>query len=277
MSELEEKFEILKNEVDALQIALMNQNATWFKNIPLWVSILALLFSFGTTVVSYQRAESQNNQALKSELRVVLQRLSQLPSEQFEKKKEHEGDENAIAFFASQANQEGTLLAKQSASIAKKIPPELITSIEYASIAVALQNSYQIDEALTYLSMAKLKVEGMNDEVSVLRGIANLKFISGQPEQGRTEYQEALSVFSKYQGHNEYTIKSTHVWTYRYWAYAEAGIGRLDLANQKLEQAMKLTSTIMISPGRSQLEGQIQQTWHELNNNGKSSTSKNEK
>lgn len=265
MSNLEEKFEILKSEVDALQHARLNQHTPWYKNIPVWVSILALLFSFGTTVFSYQRAESQNNQALKSELRVVLQRLSQLPTEQLEKTKKYEGDESAIIFLSSQSFQEATLLAKQSVSIAKRIPDELLTSIEYMSIALALQSASQIEEAFTYLNLATSKAEDVNDKISALRVTANLNFISGQPELGRIKYKEALNIFSKYKGFNEFIIKSAHIGTYRYWAYAEASIGRKDLANHKLEEARGLASTLMVSPGRAQLERQINQAWQEIN------------
>lgn len=265
MSELDEKFDLLKNEVDALQIALLSQQTPWYKNISIWISISALLFSFGTTLVSYERTKVQDIQALKSELRIVLQRLAQLPTQQFELSKKYKGDENAIGFLASQINQESTLLAKQSASIASKIPPELITSAEYSSVALALQNSYQIGDALRYLELALKTSESVNDEVAALRGIANLYFISGQPELGRVKYQETLNVFSKYKGHNQFVQKSTHIWTYRFWANSEAGMNRLDLANQKLDEAKKLVSTIPLSPGRNTLEKQIQQTRDDLN------------
>ncbi len=265
MPEKDTKYNELKTKIDALEGAFQNTNNPWIKNISIWISICALLFSFGTTIISYKRAESLNNQALKAELREVLQRLSQLPTENFEKSKKYKGDETAIAFMASQYNQEAILLAKQSLSIVKKIPSELVTSIEYSSVALALQNAFLLDKAMYYLELAKGKAEGVNDEVGSLRGLANLNFISGQPELGRNQYTKALAVFSKYQGYNDYTIKSTHIWTYQTWAYAEAGIGRLDLANQKLKEAKLLISTLMRSPGRLQLEAQIDQIWKEIN------------
>ena len=99
MSDLEEKFGILKNEVDALQIAITSQNSPWYKNIPVWISIMAPIFSFGTTFVSLKRAENQDIQSKKSELRGMLQRLAILPTTQFELSKKYECDKNAIGFW----------------------------------------------------------------------------------------------------------------------------------------------------------------------------------
>ncbi len=60
---------LLKREVDALQIAIHRQEAPWYKNMSTVLSIVALLFSFGTTFVSYKRTESQDVQNARVELR----------------------------------------------------------------------------------------------------------------------------------------------------------------------------------------------------------------
>ncbi len=80
-TDLIERIHSIKSEVDALQIAVMKQHAPWYKNIAVIVSIMALLFSFGTTYVSYNRTKTQDIQNSRSELRSLLQRIAVLPKE----------------------------------------------------------------------------------------------------------------------------------------------------------------------------------------------------
>ncbi|NMP30061.1 hypothetical protein HII17_00680 [Thalassotalea sp. M1531] len=269
MANTDEKLENLKGEVDALQIEVMSQRSPWFKNISIWVSIAALLFSFGTTVVSFKRTEMQDIQNTKSELRSILQRLTVLPTTQFELSKKYECDKNAIGFLGAQISQESTLLAKQAAYLAEKLPHDVISSTEYGSIALALQNAYQLNDAEKYYKLAKATSESVNDEVAALRGVANLKLLSGEVELGRMNFNEALKVFDNYPEHNTYTVSSTHIWTYLIWSTAEAGVGRLDFANIRLNEAQQIASQLMLSPGRNLLEGQIAQTKAQLNSSNK--------
>src|SRR5262249_29566262 len=48
------------------------------------IALAAFLFSFGTTIVSYRRANRQDVHNLKTELRGLLQRLAALPKENLE-------------------------------------------------------------------------------------------------------------------------------------------------------------------------------------------------
>lgn len=101
----------------------------------------------------------------------------------------------------------------------------------------------------------------MNDRVAGLRSRANLLFVTGQPDAGRVDYQKALNVFSDFAAshYDEFTKKSTHVWTERAWAYSEAGIGAREASLQHLAAAESHLAGLMPSPGLEQLRGQIVQ------------------
>ena len=71
--DLGERVDTMKREIDALQIAVMSQKKPWYKEIPVIVSVVALLFSFGTTVVSFRRTQVQDVQNMRQELRGLLQ------------------------------------------------------------------------------------------------------------------------------------------------------------------------------------------------------------
>lgn len=253
---------LLKKEVDALQIAIHGQRTPWYKSISTVLSIVALLFSFGTTLVSYKRTQSQDIQSARVELRGLLQRLASLPRENIEITKKYEKiDPSAVASIGGFINQENSLLARQAAEIAKKLPPESVSATEYYAIGVALLNAYNVDGAKELFTKAIDISTDLNDRVGALRMRANLLFITGQPDAGRVDYQRALNVFSDYSkaSYNEYTKKSTHIWTELGWAYSEANTGSRDVALQHVANAENNLSGLITSPGVEQLKNQISQ------------------
>ena len=222
--------------------------------------MLALLFSFGTTVVSYVRAQNQDVQSARIELRGLLQRLANLPRENVEITKKYEGDPAAIAAIGGFINQENALLARQAAEIASKIPQKYVSATEYYAIAAALQAAYNIDGAMALVTRAVDTSADLNDRVAALRMRANLLYLSGQPDAGRVDYQRALNVFSDFGNvHDEYTKRSTHIWTELAWAYSEASIGSKDVALQHIGNAENHLSSLIASPGADQLRASIKQ------------------
>lgn len=253
---------LLKKEVDALQIAIHSKQLPWYKNIPTILSILALLFSFGTTAVSYLRTRSQDIQSSRIELRGLLQRLAALPRENIEITKKYEKtDPAAIASVTGLLNQENSLLARQAAEITKNLPEEFVSATEHFAIGSALLNSYNISGAIDSLTKAIDVSTDMNDRVGALRVRANALFISGQPETGRVDYQRALNVFQEFKiNYNDYTKRSIHIWTELSWAYSEVGVGLNDNALQHVANAQNIVSGLIPSPGAEQLKSQINHT-----------------
>lgn len=253
---------LLKKEVDALQIAIHSQRSPWYKSMSTVLSVIALLFSFGTTFVSYKRTQSQDIQNARVELRSLLQRLASLPRESIELTKKYEKtDPAAVASISGFINQENALLARQAAEIAKKLPPESVSGTEYYAIGVALQNAYNVEGAKVSFTKAIDVSTDLNDRVGALRMRANLLFNTGQPDAGRVDYQKALDVFSNFDkaSYNEYTKRSTHIWTELGWAYSEASIGSKDVALQHVANAENYFSGLMASPGVDQLKSQVNQ------------------
>jgi tetratricopeptide (TPR) repeat protein len=259
----------LKREVDALQIAVMAQRAPWYRSIPTLLSIVALLFSFGTTAVSYVRTQAQDIQNARTELRVLLQRLAALPRENVEIMKKYEDDPASIASMSGFINQENTLLARQAAELAVRIPAEYVSATEYYAIALALQFAYNIDGAKTLFSKAIDASTDLNDRVAALRSRANLLFLSGQPDAGRIDYQRALNVFADFGSFQDPFAKSSiHIYTELSWAFSEANIGLMGEASRHIEKAEGYLATLPPSPGVEQLRSQIDQARGVLSGSG---------
>jgi len=189
----------------------------------------------------------------------MLQQLSTLPARNFELSKKYPNDPNAIAFMGGQLNQENALLASQAAELINKLPPEKVSAIEAYSVAGALLFSYENQKAMEMYQKSYDLANDMNTAVAAKRGIANLLFLNGQPEDGRVRYQEALNIFSSYGGFNEYTKKTVHIATLLNWAGAEARAGFHSNAEKKLREAEKAVHSLLPGPFTDQLKKQVQQ------------------
>jgi len=256
-NELRGQYRVLKDEVDSLQISMMKASTPWYKNLSMIISVVALLFSFGTTYVSHKRIESQDIQSLRAELRGMLQQLAMLPSKNFELAKQYSDDPDAIAFMGGQLNQENALLAFQAAELIQKLPEEQVTAIEVYGVAIALQYSYEIQKANELYNLSYRIAKDFNTAISAKRGIANSLFQLGQPEAGRVEFQDALNIFSKFQNSNDFIQKTTHIATLLNWMGAEASVGNYNIAKTKVEQAESMVRSLPPGPFTDQLKGQV--------------------
>jgi hypothetical protein len=253
----------LKQEVDALQIAFEKQDRPWYRDASTIIAVLALIFSFGTTWVSSRKADAQDVENQRIELRGLLQRLATLPKENLEAVQKYRADPGALGTIGGYINQENAFLSTQAAEIARQLPPGKVSPVEYYAIALALGNSYNLDGEKKFLSLCIQSGPDFNTEIAAVRTNAILLFLTGHPDAGRVEYQKALAIFDKndYAGYDEYTKISTHVRTQLSWAYSEYSIrGGRATAEGHIKGADALVAALQPGPGREQLDAEILQT-----------------
>jgi tetratricopeptide (TPR) repeat protein len=259
LERLQSEVQLLSGQVDILQKEVLGQTKPWYKQASTLLSILALLFSFGTTYVSDRRTSAQDVENSRAELRALLQRMAALPKENFEITQKYPENAAAQNVLSGYLNQENAFLSRQAAEIAKKLPKDRVSATEYYAIALALQQSYNLDSSKEFLHLALESAKDFNDEIAVLRTNANLLFVTGKPEAGRVEYQKALDIFSKYPNYDNFTRNSTHIWTELAWSFAERNLGFMELCSQHIGNAEHLLGNLLPGPGAEQLRNQIQQ------------------
>lgn len=257
--DLENRFELMKREVDALQIAITGQSKPWYKNVATLLSVIALLFSFGTTYVSSRRIAAQDIQSARQELRGLLQRLAALPKENVDAGIKYVEDPASRALVSGFINQENSLLTRNAAELARKLSAKSVSATEYYAIALALQNAYDLTGAQEFLNYSINAAPDFNTEIGALRMMAGMRFIQGSPEAGRVEYQKALNIFSKYPQYDPFTKISTNVWTELAWAFSEANNNSFSVASQHIENAEGLLVALPNGPGVSMLRAQVSQ------------------
>lgn len=259
MNNIEDRLTTMKREIDALQVAMLQSAKPWYHSIATWVSICALVFSFGTTYVSYKRTYSNDIAGTRQELRSLLQRLTILPQENVRAMKEFSSDPQTRAIIMGLINQENGFVVRNAVELARKLPPNSVSAAEYQALALALQNSYDVAGAIEFLDYSLDANPNFNTEVTAIRSMASLRYLQGARQAGIELYRKALDIFSKYPQYDSFTKAATQVRTELAWAFSEANAGFFDEANKHIANARNYVSGMPNAEGVNSLRAEIDQ------------------
>lgn len=263
MSE-QERYEILKKEVDSLQAQLNRDQDPWYKKPSNLISAIALLFSFGTTIVSYINSHAEDVRSNHREAMQIIQRITKLPYENFEllQKYKNSGQGQALS---GMINQENILLATQATNLIKRYP-DTFSATEFFSVATALATSNIVGEVPYLFETAIEKAETSNDYSVSTRSYAYFLYSKGDYTEGKKYYEMALDVWSKFPERNMYIVNSTDLLTLMYWSQAELMVNNIrgaekniDLAKEKLEQLPSTPMTQSLAMQINETIGFIEQ------------------
>jgi tetratricopeptide (TPR) repeat protein len=250
-----EKYEILKKEVDSLQIQLSADKKPFFKNPSTIIAIVALIFSFGTTVISYVKSYQEEIRANRREARELIQRLSRLPIESFELTKKHEGSPQG-ASLNRLVNQENVLLATQAVELIKRYP-DSFSSNEFFSVASAFFQSNLKDNIPYLLNNAIKRARNYNDYNVSTRALASLYYSQSDFTEGRKLYEKAMAVWDIYPESNHSIVTYTNVDTLMFWSDAELSIYNFSAARDLIERAKNYLQELPPSHFSANLEIQV--------------------
>jgi len=251
----QEKYDILKKEVDSLQILLLKDKKPWYQHPSIFISMIALLFSFGTTGVSYYKSHQDAVRDNRREARGLIQRITKLPVENFELMKRNEG--SAVGESLSRMiNQENILLASQAAELIKRYP-DSFSSTEFFAVASALSQSNIKDNTPYLLDNAIKKAKNYNDYNVSIRTLATYHFTQGNFTEGRRLYKMALAVWNKFSENNPFVIHSVDLDTLMFWSNSELSINNYTGANDLIGRANASLKKLPASPVTTSLARQI--------------------
>lgn len=241
--EIEEKLGGIKEEVDALQVAVMQAaSLPWYRNASVIVAVLATVFSLGTALMSYLQVYEQQKRDARKELREVLQRMAALPKENVELLKTYEKDLTTRDNLSASIAQESKVLARQAMEIAERVP-SAITAHEYLSIAVSLQNAELFPEAFRFTEKGLSLVKDYTTETTLLRVQANICFIQGDIGLGREKYYQALNIHNKYNTDktilNNYMVTYNNSFTLSNWGVSEYNVGHCSESEKILAKSVE--------------------------------------
>jgi tetratricopeptide (TPR) repeat protein len=222
LTERDADLQMLKKEVDALQIKLLATSTPWYRQASTLIAFFALLFSFGTTLVSLQRAEEQDRRNWKQELRGLILELVALPLKSVELTEKFEGRPLVLGGLQGALNQESLILADQASRVVREIP-DLVTAQEYLALAGAFHNGGQLERAKEMRDRAIAVSETPIDAITALRQLGAMAFQQRDFAAGRKHYQDARNYFSSAApGEDAGVVAFTDSLTEMFWAQAEA-------------------------------------------------------
>lgn len=254
----QERYEILKKEVDSIQIQLSQEYGPWYTKPSNLISVIALLFSFGTTIVSYINSHEEDVRANHREAMALIQRITKLPSENFELMQKYK-DSGPGQALSGMINQENILLATQAANLVKRYP-DTFSSTEFFSIATALANSNIVDKVPSLFKTAIEKADTSNDYNVAARSYAFFLYSKGDYTEGKKYYEIALGVWNKFPERNMYIVNSTDLVTLMYWSQAELSAKNLQEAEKLIAQAKDKLAQLSPGPMTQSLAMQINYT-----------------
>jgi hypothetical protein len=228
-------------ELDALQVTLARAEARsqrpWYRDGSLMLAILALLFSFGTTAVSYARLAQEDRNEARSELTGYLQRLGELPRLAAEVQLTH-GDE-ASSGMSGFFNAETELTANQALSVMNRIP-DSVTTTEYLTVGAAFVGAGSLSQADELyeraLDVAKTPIE----RISALRSRGELSFFADDVASGRQLFRQARDVFAGETAESASLVALTDAYTEIRWGIAEINVRECEEGRSHVEEAERI-------------------------------------
>ncbi|HEY0604669.1 MAG TPA: tetratricopeptide repeat protein [Herpetosiphonaceae bacterium] len=239
MAELHETVQLLRDQVDALQIQV-SKPQRWFSDATTLIALGALLFSLVTTFFSYWQAQIQEIDDSRTELRTIISRMSQIPRD-YLVYTQTLTDANTVVELNGSLQAENAMLAARAYEISKDIP-DYLTPSEYHLLAQSLFLSNQVERSLEINEFTIAKASGVNDLVPALQGKASILMLMGDVNGGRAIFQTALDVFQRYPTPIKFYELTTHFSTHMDWANAEFTIGQCAEGLKHLEEAHALLS-----------------------------------
>jgi hypothetical protein len=233
-----EQISAMKQEIDALQVQSKHFIKPWYREGASLVSALALLFSFGTTGVSYVQTKEAEVQRSRAELRELILRLGKSPRELFEFNQRYRSDAAAISSFSSLINQENLILAKQASELIRRIP-DRVSAVEHIAVGNSLLQSNLPHLAQQHFTVAAEKAQDYNEIVGAYRSIGFVDFQLGNIESGRANYGLAKTVLrsGRIEPLSETFMNWSDAITEIRWAQAETAAGFCQEFEERLAAA----------------------------------------
>jgi len=261
LDELRRRVQQNDDEIDALQIAAARgeerASLAWYREPGLIISIVALLFSFGTTVVSYARLDQEREHAVRTELTGYMQRLGELPRLATEVRLQY-GDVGSSELLGF-VNAETELIANQARAAMLLIPNQVAT-LEYVTVGYAFQTTGAFSQAEELYRLATAVADGPLDRVTAYRSLAGISFLLHDYATGRDFYGQARDIYLKEVDAPELVVASVNAQTEIQWAQAELGAGQCAAATTHADAADALVrgeSLVTFAPLVAQLRAAL--------------------
>jgi tetratricopeptide (TPR) repeat protein len=255
----EDQLRSIKEDVDALQSHLLSKKTPFYRQATTLVAFLALLFSFGTTVVSYYRVAEQDRRASLIELRGLIQDIGSFPKQDADNNLKFKGNQTVLTALSANLNSQNMVLAKEAAAIIRNVPNRVL-AIEYSAVGTALSKSGLIKEAFFFHEEAAKRADNPIAATGAYRTLAGFAVAEKDGETARKYMKKAREIFERFPLATQYVKDQTNTETEIQSARMELDLGEYDRAKEHIEKAIELHKRLQPAwPLTLQSKAQIEQ------------------
>ena len=246
-------FKTLKAEVDALQIQAAQERKPWYFVPSNIVSVVALVFSLGTSVFSYWKSYQTEVATNRAEVRQLIQRTTRLPIENFELLQKFPNAQGLTTMIT----QEQLLLANQAAEKIKRYP-DTFTSTEYFAAAGALANVNSPAHVSEFLLKAIELATTANDYLVACRSYGHHLFMQSKVDEGRSFYSKAITdVWTRFPSSERTFRRGMLIQTYLHLAASEMMLNNWSEATSAIAKAQSVVDDLPESPFKDYWQPQV--------------------
>lgn len=186
-----------------------------------YASWFAGVVGFALGLYNFIKGRREFARATRDQLTGVMNKLSELDVERdkFEYENATRISDHHVGQMLRKYDHRNWYLARQVTYLMDLIPNQ-VTDIEYAAVAIALDQHNDREEAMKYWGMAIRKAGGGSDRFLHMKGLARHHFTYGDYNSGRDKYTEALGLASG-GGDAMHYVRGE---LYRSWARSEAEV-----------------------------------------------------
>ena len=182
------------------------------------ISSLAFVLSLAATTISLVRSKYEKQRAIRKEITDTLAKIVATALENA--RLFHETAEKDSAYFQSVSsilNQQNAFLLQQATYLTDQVP-DIVTAVEYNTIASATANAGDLIAAEKYYKKA-ISVSPNNYYRSLaIRSYANYLFLQRRFEEARESFRKAISLLVG----GDDMVRYTNGLTYQMWAWNES-------------------------------------------------------
>jgi len=230
LRDLENKFQLLEKEISS-----KSPNRPWYKTRGTLIAIVALILSFVTSYISYERLKTQDINNSKKELRELTRAYFDLPFEYLKLNREYKNDPIYMQLDA-QHSTEQAILIDQIINVGNQIKNHM-SSAELLALSDILFYQEKYDDSISFSKSAVDVANTFRNEIAALRTTAKTLTHRRDHNQAREYYDRALLIFEKYSEYNQEYKDQINAETYILWAFNEAKVGRCEYSYTLIDEA----------------------------------------
>lgn len=218
--------------------------------------------SLAISLTTLLRNRKEYTRTSRDQLTSLLSKLSdlELEREKFEFENADRRADHHVGQMARKYDHQSWYLARQAVYLTTLISRKHVTDIEYATVAVALGQHGDYEEAEVYWGKAINRAGNRPDRYLHMKGLARQYFTSGSYTSGREKYEEALRQSEGGAGDSLHYVRGE---LYRSWARTEAEAdyskGRkyspAELYDRARGEYVKIKSPVLRNRGLDWLDG----------------------